>query len=173
MHLLALGLRTWIDPRTPEEFIELARRAARFTVLAHPVYAKYKIPDVVLKHIDAIEVWNGNYNTRFLPDPRSIDILRTVRANRPHVVATVGLDQHDSSNDRELRLLIAKRAGDPLGELRAGRFVNLGRTMTFDSGANIPPVRMRALKVGRVALDSVNHMHDRTVRFMRRLGSKT
>lgn len=173
MHLLALGLRTWIDPKSPEEFIELARRAARLTVLAHPVLAKYKIPDVVLQYIDAIEVWNGNYNTRFLPDPHTIEILRDVRTRRPHVVATVGLDQHDSSNDRELRLLIGKRAGDPLAELRAGRFINVGRTMHFDSVASMSSSRMQALKMARTTLDRVDHMHDRTVRFLRQLGSKT
>jgi hypothetical protein len=173
MHLFALGLRSWIAPRTPDEFIELARRAARLTVLAHPVYAKYKIPEVVLKHIDGIEVWNGNYNTRWLPDPRAIEIVRTVRAHRPHVIATVGLDQHDSSNDRELRLYIAKRAPDPLAELRAGRFMNVGRTMHFDSAAELSPGRMRALKLARATLDRVDRTHDRTMRFLRKLGTKT
>jgi predicted metal-dependent phosphoesterase TrpH len=171
MHLLALGLRSWIEPKTPDEFIELARRAARFTVLAHPVYAKYKIPQVVLDYIDAIEVWNGNYNTRWLPDPRSIDMVHAVRQRRPHVVATVGLDQHDSSNDRELRLLVNARANDPLGELRAGRFINVGRTMHFDSAAVVPPMRLRGLRVARKVLDTTDRTHDRVVKFFRRLGS--
>lgn len=172
MHLLALGLRSWIDPQTPEEFMDLARRAARLTVLAHPVYAKYKIPQVVLDHIDGIEVWNGNYNTRWLPDPRSMDLVHTLRKHRPNLVATVGLDQHDSSNDRELRLLVNPRAGDPLGELRAGRFMNVGRTMRFDSTASLPPLRLNSLRVARRVLDTTDKTHDRVMKFVRRLGGQ-
>ena len=116
LHLLAFGLREWIEPRTPAEFFEQARGRSRMTMLAHPVLARYQIPDVVLENVDAIEVWNGNYNTRYLPDPKSIRLVQELKRRRPEVVATVGLDQHDSRNDRELRVVLPSASPDPLGE---------------------------------------------------------
>src|SRR5688500_15608535 len=65
MHLLALGLRRWIEPRTPDEFFQLTDGNAGFTIAAHPIYPRYLYPEVVLDRVDAIEVWNATYNTRF------------------------------------------------------------------------------------------------------------
>lgn len=149
LHLLALGLQDWIAPSTPAEFFDQARTAAKMTVLAHPVLARYQIPAVVLEQVDAIEVWNGNYNTRYLPDPRSIRLVHEVRGRRPELVATVGLDQHDSRNDRELRVVLPEAAADPIAELRAGRFTNLGRTMRMDSRALLSPARLGVLSAVR------------------------
>jgi hypothetical protein len=139
------------------------------TVLAHPVLARYQIPDVVLDNIDGIEVWTGNYNTRYLPDPRSIRIVQELRRRRPEVVATVGLDQHDSRNDRELRVVLPAASSDPLVELRAGRFGNVGRTMRLDSGALLSPARLGALSAVRGVYDMVERAQDRAVHMIHRL----
>lgn len=164
LHLLALGLTRWITPRSPAEFIALTRDAARLTILAHPVLARYQVPDVVLDGIDAIEVWNASYNTRYLPDPRAIALLHELRATRPEVVGTAGLDQHDSRNDREVRVLVAADAPDPLAEIRAGRFSSRGRTMDLDPSVELGPVRLRALTATRWAFDRVERTHERIAR---------
>ena len=171
MHLLALGVREWMTPTTPEEFFDQAAERARFTILAHPVLCKYAPPRVVRDRIDAIEVWNTNYNTRYLPDPRAIDLYHEIASARPAVVATVGLDQHDSRNDREVRTAFDESVGsDPIAALRAGRYTNVGRGLTFDSRATIAPGAMRSLRVRRGALDAVNRVHDRVMVAARRLG---
>lgn len=169
LHLLALGLDEWIAPTTPADFFEQARCAAKMTVLAHPVLARYRIPDVVLEQVDAIEVWNGNYNTRYLPDPKSIRIVQELRRRRPEVVATVGLDQHDSRNDRELRVVLPVASHDPLAELRAGRFGNVGRTMRLDSRALLSPARLGTLSAVRGVYDLVERVQDRAVHVIQRL----
>ena len=163
LHLLALGLQEWIAPTTPAEFFEQARCAAKITVLAHPVLARYRIPDVVLDNVDAIEVWNGTYNTRYLPDPKTIRIVQELRRRRPEVVATVGLDQHDSRNDRELRVILPAEASDPLTELRAGRFSNVGRTMRLDSRVLLSPTLLGTLSAVRGVYDVVEKAQDRAV----------
>lgn len=171
VHLLAIGLSEWITPTTPEEFFDQTARHARLTVLAHPVLCHYTAPQVVLDRVDAIEVWNTNYNTRHLPDPRAMDLYHEVHARRPEVVATVGLDQHDGSNDREVRIIVpAADAADPAAAIRAGRFSNIGRNMRFDSRAALPAAEMRRLRIRRRALDAVNTVHDRVVFAARRLG---
>jgi len=171
VHLFAVGLSQWIEPRTFEEFFDQTAAAARFTVLAHPVLCRYKVPQIVLDRVDGIEIWNTNYNTRYLADPRAISLYHNVSAIRPHVVATVGLDQHDCRNDRGVRTLIAPDdLANPGDALKAGRFSTCGRNASFDSHASVTASEMRKLRVKRSALDTINKVHDRLVFTMRRLG---
>lgn len=163
LHLLALGLKKWIEPTTPAGFIEQTRGAASLTIVAHPVLARYRIPQEVLDGIDAIEVWNASYNTRYLPDPRAIRILHALRRRRPMVIGTAGLDQHDGRNDRETRVIVDDFT-EPLVALKAGRFTNRGRTMRFSSSASMSPLRLRTLEVTRWVFDRVERTQDRVAR---------
>ena len=168
LHLLALGLSHRIDPDTPEQFVAQAGSAARFTIAAHPGLYRYQLPDSVAQAIDAIEVWNAGYNTRYLPDPAAVRLLENVRARRPEVVGTAGLDQHDSRNDRGTRVvLFDPQAPDPLAELKAGRFVNRGSTMEFPARKPFGPLGLAALIGLRAGLDVVNFVHERVVRVLR------
>ncbi len=170
LHLLALGLSHRIDPATPEEFAAQAGPAARFTIAAHPGLFRYDMPDVVARTIDAIEVWNAAYNTRYLPDPAAVRLLERIRARRPEVVGTAGLDQHDSRNDRGTRvILLDPDARDPLAELKAGRFVNRGGTMEFPARKPFGPLGLAALTGLRAGLDAVNFVHERVARALRQV----
>jgi PHP domain-containing protein len=171
VHLFAVGLRTWIEPRTFEEFFDQTRDTAQFTVLAHPVLCRYTVPQIVLDRIDGIEIWNTNYNTRYLPDPRAIALYHALHDRRPPAVATVGLDQHDSRNDRGVRTLISTDDfANPAAALKAGRFSTVGRNASFDSHASVTASEMRKLRVQRTALDMINKAHDRLIFAMRRIG---
>jgi hypothetical protein len=173
VHLLALGLRQWITPRTAEEFFESTRTTAQLTLLAHPVLARYKIPQTVLDNIDGIEVWNTGYNTRYLPDPRAMRLYHSVARIRPGTVATAGLDQHDGRNDREVRVILNNpSAAEPLLEIKNGRFSNSGKTMRFDSRAAIPPARMRLLTAVRWAFDIGERTQDRVLHAMYRMRAR-
>ena len=163
LHLLALGLKKWIEPATPAEFIEQTRGVTSLTIVAHPVLARYRIPREVLDGIDAIEVWNASYNTRYLPDPRAIRMLHSLRLTRPTVVGTAGLDQHDGQNDRETRVIIAD-VTEPLVALKTGRFTNRGRTMHFSSTASMSPMQLRALEAARWTFDKVERTQERVAR---------
>ena len=164
LHLLAFGLQDWITPRTPEEFIAQATSRCGITVLAHPVLAGHQVPESVLAGIQAVEVWNAAYNTRYLPDPRSVEIVHRIRRRRPDVVAMAGLDQHDARNDRGLRVVLDRASEEPLAELRAGRFRNVGRTLQFDAAASWRPSGLQALAQARWVLDQVNRLHERVAR---------
>jgi hypothetical protein len=163
LHLLAIGVRRWITPRTPDEFV-LARDAAAFTVVAHPVLFGYRLPASIAGGIDAIEIWNASYNTRYLPDPRAIRMLRAVRRSRPDVVGTVGLDQHASRNYRQTRVIVNDPRIDPLIALKTGGFTNAARTMTLSSTVDWDPVRLVGLTALRWAFDRVERVHDRLAR---------
>jgi hypothetical protein len=161
LHLLALGLTRWIEPQTPEAFVQMTRGHARLTIVAHPILPAYQVPDSVRAGIDAIEVWNAAYNTRFLPDPKAIRLLQEIRGVRPQVVGTAGLDQHDSRNDRELRIRLLQPATDVLGEMKAGRFMNIGRTVRFGSDVPWGTVRLALLSAGRAIFDRAERLQER------------
>jgi hypothetical protein len=159
LHLLALGLRNWMEPRKPAEFIQSAQAA--LTIAAHPVLFKYAAPDEVWAGIDAVEVWNAKYNTRYLPDPRAIRLLHEVRKRRPEIVGTVGLDQHDASNDRRTRVIVDAAAADPLAEIRAGRFQNRGLRFAFGPSVDWPPYGLPLLEATRFVFDRVERAQER------------
>jgi hypothetical protein len=130
------------------------------------------VPEAVLQGIDAIEVWNAAYNTRYLPDPRAIRLLHALRATRPEVVGTVGLDQHDRRNDRRTRTHLHRAGADPLIELKAGRFTSSGRMMRFDARVRWHPLRLAALSAARRAFDAVERTQEHLARTrMARSGS--
>lgn len=169
VHLLALGLRRWMEPRTPAEFLIGAREAAGFTIVAHPLLFHYQLPAEVADGIDAIEVWNASYNTRYLPDPAAIALLHRVRRRRPEVVGIAGLDQHDARNDRETRIrLLPGAAADPLAALKAGQFENLGRTMRFDARVSWSGARLAALTAARWTFDRLERSQERVGRWLKR-----
>jgi hypothetical protein len=161
VHLLALGLERWMEPATPGEFFDLAAGNARFTGAAHPVAYDYALPDEVATRVDAIEVWNTQYNTRYLPDPRAIELLQRVRRTRPEVVGFAGLDQHNAANDRGARVVLTGPDRDPLQALRAGRFRSRGRLLGFRPDVGWGPVRLGLLRAARASLDSVSTWQDR------------
>lgn len=165
LHLLALGLERWISPRTPAEFATEARSAARFTIIAHPRLASYRIPAEVAAMIDAIEIWNPVYDTRWLPDTRAMRLLRDLRRDRPEIVGTAGIDQHDSRHDRQTRVLVRDASADPLAELRAGRFLNCGRTMQIDPRLDWPAWRLAILSAARWGLNRVERAQEGVFRF--------
>jgi hypothetical protein len=160
LHLLAFGLTHWIAPTDPGEFMELANEAASFTMWAHPCLCRYQIPQVVEDGVDAIEVWNAAYNTRYLPDPKAIALLHHIQRRRPDVVGVVGLDQHDARNDRETRIMVDSSESNPLDAIRRGFFTNLGRTMSFDSAVNLGKGRLGALRLTRLVYDRVERTQD-------------
>lgn len=170
MHLLALDLKQWIAPQTPNEFIVQTRGAAKLTIAAHPKLANYLLPQAVVDGIDAVEVWNASYDTRYLPDPRAIRLLHAIRQSRPEVVGTVGLDQHDCHNDRKARVVVDTVEPDPVAALKAGRFRNVGRTMAFSPTVEWDPARLGALSLARWALDHVESLQVRLARRSRASG---
>ena len=169
LHLLAFGLGRWIEPATPADFVEQTRGIAGFTMAAHPILPGYQFPEEVRAGIDGIEVWNAAYNTRWLPDPRAIRLLQEIRRRRPKVVGVAGLDQHDSRNARETRVILTgPRLENPLAELRAGRFRNRGRTLEFPANVEVGWAGMAALAGARAGFDFLEGVQERAARTWRR-----
>ncbi len=171
LHLLACGLDRWVEPPdTLEGFVAEVADVARLTILAHPILTAYRVPGIVRDCIDAVEVWNASYNTRYLPDPRAIALLHVVQRTRPAVVGVAGLDQHDASNDRRTRVVLMdeRDLADPLGAIREGRFRNHGQTMSFAANAELPAMVLYGLMAVRAVFDRVERTQERVARAWRR-----
>lgn len=125
LHLLALGLRQWIAPQTPEEFCLAATDNAQFLVIAHPITTRYNVPDAVLAGVHALEIWNARYNTKYLPDGTAIQLWQDAQRKWPGILATCGTDQHNLLKEGRLRIELPS-TDDPFASLRSGRFRNRG-----------------------------------------------
>ena len=144
----------------------MTRGICDLTISAHPVLYRHRMPAEVRAGIDAVEVWNAAYNTRYLPDPRAMRLLSDIRRSRPEVVAIAGLDQHNARNDRGARVILEKVEAEPLAAIRAGRFSNRGVTMGFDAHATLGSLPLAALSAARAGLDLVNLAHERVMRVL-------
>jgi len=94
-HILMVGMRSFHDIYAPD--IETLRKwsiEASFVVLAHPVRNKFTVDDGLLGEIDALEVWNQQYEGKQVPRIRSLRLLRSLREKKKNLVATGGVDFH-------------------------------------------------------------------------------
>ena len=94
-HVLMIGARNFRGnfARTDTELATWVE-SAQFVVLAHPVRNKFLVQDELLKHIDALEVWNQQYEGKRVPRPRSLSLFKTLREKKLELVATGGVDFH-------------------------------------------------------------------------------
>ncbi|MEP6690699.1 MAG: PHP domain-containing protein [Gemmatimonadaceae bacterium] len=167
LHLLALGLSRWMRPATPDAFCSEAVDAATLTVLAHPTLTGYRVPASVTASVGGVEIWNARYNSPLAPDPRAMRMLHDLRVTR-HAVAIAGLDQHEVATDGGIRVLVDRTASDPIAELAAGRFVNVGRTMRIGSDGAVTRGRLGTVHAARWTIDHLRETRHWVVRAGRR-----
>jgi hypothetical protein len=98
-HVLMIGTRAFHDVYAPT--IDILKRwtvDAKFVVLAHPVRNEFEVDDELLDEIDALEVWNQQYEGKLVPRARSLRLYETLRRKKPSLVATGGVDFHRSEH---------------------------------------------------------------------------
>lgn len=98
-HILMIGMREFFDRYAPN--IEVLKRwteKSAFVVLAHPVRNLFKVDDGLLGEIDALEVWNQQYEGKQVPRIRSLKLLEELRKKKPQLIATGGVDLHRSEH---------------------------------------------------------------------------
>ncbi len=94
-HILMIGCRSFFNKYAPT-MIELSPwvDAASFVVLAHPVRNYFKVDTDLLNSIDALEVWNQQYEGKRVPRTRSLRLLHELREKKELLLAIGGVDFH-------------------------------------------------------------------------------
>ena len=94
-HILMIGMRKFFGNYAPTiEALKQWTEHASFVVLAHPVRNDFIVDDGLLHEIDALEVWNQQYEGKRVPRTRSITLLEKLREGKPLLLATGGVDFH-------------------------------------------------------------------------------
>lgn len=94
-HVLMIGMREFFGNYAPtiEALTEWTQKAS-FVVLAHPVRNHFEVDDGLLREIDALEVWNQQYDGKRVPRSHSLSLLSELRERKPTLLATGGVDLH-------------------------------------------------------------------------------
>ncbi len=98
-HILMIGER--IFSGTYAATLDVLRKwtsTAPFVVLAHPVRNRFQVSDALLEEIDALEVWNQQYEGKHVPRTRSLKLFDALRLKKSSLVATGGVDFHRASH---------------------------------------------------------------------------
>lgn len=94
-HILMIGMHTFHDAYAKDiSVLQKWTQESPFVVLAHPVRNNFEVDDVLLTEIDALEVWNQQYEGKRVPRIRSLKLLKLLREKKPTLLATGGVDFH-------------------------------------------------------------------------------
>jgi hypothetical protein len=114
-----------VDFRDNRSIFDSLRPRARLCVLSHPIKARYRYPDWVIRQCDAVEILNTKHDGRFFFRPQSERLLARIRRARPEVVPVVGMDFHDRDQLTTIHMRLTEPGPlDPdfvLEQLRQGR----------------------------------------------------
>jgi hypothetical protein len=137
---------------------------ARLCVLSHPIKAKYRYPEWILRDCDAVEIMNNKHDGRFYFRPQSEALLRRIRRRRPEVVPVVGMDFHTPDQLCDIHMRLVREgpldADFILGEIQAGR-IDFYRGDARMTDLSAPA---RALSRARIHAMDAAHFANRTLR---------
>lgn len=157
VHVLVVGEKALESAKTPQGVMEkeLSENGRGLVVLAHPSRNGHYLPKDLEHRIHGIEIWNAAYDSRYLPDYRAIRLFRSLRMLNRNLVGFGGLDLHDRSGFRELKLQMnhpSRTEAELLTHLKAGRFSIRGHYAGIDSVPDWGFAKMLLLNVARKLL---------------------
>jgi len=92
-HILMIGSDKFISQGDEKSTLLKWAEKTGFVVLAHPHKNNYKIDETVKSLIDAVEVWNSQYDGKYAPRFRSFGLLKKLQKEK-RFEAFAGLDFH-------------------------------------------------------------------------------
>lgn len=138
-HVLMIGARAFISQRG-ETTLQAWKQAAHLAVLAHPHRNHYEVDEIMREVLDGVEIWNSQYDGKFIPRTRSRKLFSYLRQRTPQLYAFSGWDLHRTEHAGGPTIVLAAPALTAdviLGELAAGRFSSVSPSVEIDSAGNI------------------------------------
>lgn len=169
IHLLVAGWDNSLieTPEAPTSGILSAALGARngwLVVLAHPWKTRCSVPPEIEPALNGVEIWNASCDSRYLPDHRAIRTYIGMRSRNPALIGIGGLDLHDRSGFRGLRIRLRGACRDTahlLSIIRSGDFETAGVCLKVRSSPEYGSTSLALLSAGRRFLDAADRLISR------------
>ena len=119
LHLVGLGVEHYTDKTDPVEVAAFIHHQNGVAIIAHPVRYNYRVPALVAGVVDGLEVWSAGYDGRFVPNDRSLRLVRELKQHRSSLLALCGEDLHRLRKHRHVVLTVAVHEVSSPGVLNA------------------------------------------------------
>jgi len=166
LHLLGLGVAEYTPSRDPLAVSDFIRERGGIAVIAHPIRYQYLIRNELACRAHGIEVWNGAYDSRFVPNHRSLILLKRLRQHNASLLAYGGQDLHRISPGFNVTALIRCTTLEPalvLRALGAGLFDISNPLIRLSARSTPGPLLSAKIIVARFAYTLAKGIRDRLV----------
>jgi len=139
IHILGLGITEGIPSADPVAVACQIAAIGGLAILAHPGRTSYQCPPELCASLDGIEIWNADYDGRFVPPMANLRLLQEARAANPSVLGFGGADLHTLERPPGVTLKLQMDASSPLTTetvlqcLQSGRFRMRGKCFSFNA----------------------------------------
>lgn len=150
LHILGIGAVTCGRQETALGAIETIHRCGGLAVLAHPKRCDWKCPVQILRALDAVEIWNVNYDGKFLPSAKALGAFEDMRVANPGLLAVAGHDLHrrESFYNVAIEMEMPGVSRDSiLDHLRRGRYEIRSRFFRAGPSAKVPAGKASCLRL--------------------------
>jgi|MTBAKMStandDraft_1061839.scaffolds.fasta_scaffold14175_2 hypothetical protein len=162
LHLLGLGITEIIDPVEITKTIERIHEQKGLAIIAHPSRNKHYIPKQIILLIDGIEVWNAAYDSRYLPNAKSLRLFNRLKEKNPALLAFSGMDMHSVDGFKEMTIRITEPCHNPqqiIARLADGSFINIGKLLKLCPRNKKGNITIALITAGRTLLNFSDAMY--------------
>ena len=121
-----MGVTKLIPLESPVYVAEQIRALGGLSILAHPKRMGWSCPPEVAEAVDAAEIWNINYDGKYLPSPKAMPCFARMREANPKLLAMASHDFHRVASFYGLRIEmdVTSLAPEPILQgLKSGNYV--------------------------------------------------
>src|SRR4030067_2805075 len=94
LHIVGLGVQHYTEAKNPFKVTEFIQKQGGLAIIAHPTRYNYKIRADLAIMVDGIEIWNSVYDGRFVPNDKSLNLVKEIKNNNKTILAFGGQDLH-------------------------------------------------------------------------------
>ncbi len=136
-HILMIGAAEFFE-EDQAEALNLFKNISTRVVLAHPHRNNYKIDSVLASVIDGVEIWNSQYDGKYVPRIKSIGLFKRLK-KKSAFSAFAGWDFHREEHAGGPLLVVEVLRNEEsliLNEIKNGSFVIEGKISSLRSDAS-------------------------------------
>jgi predicted metal-dependent phosphoesterase TrpH len=164
VHIPGLGMKRLLEVTDPAKVISEIRGDGGFTVLAHPVRMKWRLPETAIRAVNSAEIWNVGYDGKFLPSAEAFQWFKKARAINPELLAVASLDFHKKAAFCDVAIEVEPASMSPQGILdclRAGLYRIRTPFFNAEPHGSIPGVQAALIGMASRQLKSLRRLRTR------------